>query len=191
LISFSKKIYKPLTPFVASFEKKGKTHHFEHKVKTSLIDHVVIIGAHRVGSPIVKYLHNNQIPFVAMDFNPTVVRDLVDQGIHAIYGDIGDPEIVESLQLELAKLVICTASDLSDNELLLNLTKERNKKAKVVLRATDSEHARILKELGADYVLLPEKVSGDYIVYQIRHYWPDVHFKDGINFTNKSVSSIA
>ncbi len=60
----------------------------------------------------------------------------------------------------------------------------------VVLRATDSEHAHALKLMGADYVLLPEKVSGDYIVNQIKHYWPDVKFNDGISFTNKAVSSI-
>jgi trk system potassium uptake protein TrkA len=125
-----------------------------------------------------------------MDFNPTIVRDLVNQGVYAVYGDIGDPEIIEALQLESARLVICTASDLLDNELLLNLVREKNKEAKVVLRATDTEHAQILKKLGADYVILPEKVSGDYIVHQIKHYWPDVHFKDGINFGNKAVSSI-
>ena len=190
LISFSKRIYKPLSPLVALFERKGNAHYFEHKVKNALADHIIVIGAHRVGTPIINYLHTNQIPFIAMDFNPTIVRDLVNQGVYAVYGDIGDPEIIEALQLESAKLVICTASDLSDNELLLNLVKEKNKEAKVVLRALDSEHARILKSLGADYVLLPEKVSGDYIVHQIKHYWPDVNFKDGINFGNRAVSSI-
>lgn len=190
LISFSKKLFGRLSKFVSLFEKKGKAHYFERKVKNSLSDHIIVIGAHRVGSPIIKYLRDNGIPFIVMDFNPTIVRDLVNQEINAIYGDIGDPEIAESLHLESAKLVICTASDLSDNELLLNLVKSQNKDAKIVLRATDSEHARILKDLGADYVLLPEKVSGDYIVHQIKHYWPDINFKDGIDFGNSAVSSI-
>ena len=58
-----------------------------------------------------------------MDFNPTIVQDLTSQGINAVYGDLGDPEIVEYLQIENSKLVINTASDFSDNELLLNLVK--------------------------------------------------------------------
>lgn len=190
LISFSRKIYHPLIPFISLFEQKGKGHYFEHKMKNTLVDHIIVIGAHRVGSPIINYLHANQVPFVAMDFNPTIVRDLVNQGIYAVYGDISDPEIIESLCLEDAMLIICTASDLSDNKLLLNIVKEKNKKAKVVLRALDSDHARILKELGADYVILPEKVSGDYIVQQIRQNWPNVHFKDGIEIHNKAISSI-
>jgi Kef-type K+ transport system membrane component KefB len=189
-ISFSQQVYKPLIPFVSLFEKKGKAHYFEHNAKNLLSGHIIVVGAHRVGTPIIKYLHENNIPFVAMDFNPSIVRDLVSQGIYAVYGDIGDPEIVEALQLETAKLVICTASDFADNQLLLNTVRAQNSEAKVVLRATDNHHAHILKEIGADYVILPEKVSGDYIVHQIKHYWPNVQFKDGLRLSNHSVSTI-
>lgn len=189
LISVSKKIYRPLIPFLSFFERKGKSHYIENKIDSSISDHIIVVGAHRVGTPIISHLQANSIPFIAMDFNPTIVRELNNQGINALYGDVGDPEIVEALHLESAKLVICTASDLTDNELLLNLVKEKNPNAKVVLRATDSEHAKILKALGADYVILPEKVSGDYIVHQIKHYWPNVHFKDGL-MPNKSISSL-
>lgn len=190
LISFSKNIYRVTSPFVALFEKKGKGHYFEHKLEKELTEHIIVIGAHRVGTPIITYLHQNNIPFIVMDFNPTIISDLINKDIYAVYGDIGDPEVVESLHLESAKLVICTASDLSDNQLLLSLVREHNTKAKVILRATDASHAKTLKELGADYVILPEKVSGDYIVHQIKHYWPDLNFKDGIIFGNKAVSSI-
>ena len=190
LISFSKNIYRVTSPFVALVEKKGKGHYFEHKLEKELTEHIIVIGAHRVGSPIITYLHQNNIPFIVMDFNPTIISDLINKDIYAVYGDIGDPEVVESLYLESAKLVICTASDLSDNQLLLSLVREHSTKAKVILRATDAAHARTLKELGADYVILPEKVSGDYIVHQIKHYWPDLNFKDGITFGNKAVSSI-
>ncbi len=178
LISKAKVLYKFLAPLISKIEKKGKSHFFERSVKNTLTGHVIVIGAHRVGGPIVKYLHDNEIPFIAMDFNPSIVHDLVSEGINAVYGDIGDSEIIEALQLETAKLVISTASDFSDNELLLHYVKEHNKDATVVLRAVDHRYSQMLKKLGADYVLLPEKVSGDFIVNQIRHHWPEVKFKD-------------
>lgn len=190
MISGSKKLYKYLAPLISKFEKHGKGHNFEVKASLKLTDHIIVIGTHRVGKPIVSYLQESSIPFIAMDFNPSIVRDLVASGVNAVYGDIGDPEIVESLQLESAKLVICTASDMSDNELLLKLAKEKNPKAKVVLRATDADRAHVLKSLGADYVLLPEKVSGDYIVHQLKHYWPDINFKDGLVINNRAISSL-
>ena len=141
-------------------------------------EHIVIIGAHRVGGPIVKFLKNHAIPFLVMDFNPTIVEEMRNEGIDAIYGDIGDPDILEYLQLEKAKLIICTASDIYDNEILLDECKRRGVKAKVVLRALDKTHAEVLKSMGADYILLPEKVSGDFIVSQLKHHWPDVHFSE-------------
>lgn len=188
LISRSKSLYKHLAKVILFFEKKGKAHIFEYKLTKELKDHVVVIGAHRVGAPIVKYLHDNDIPFIVMDFNPSVVRDLTAQNMNAVYGDLGDPEIVDYLQVETAKLVICTASDLADNELLLSYVKDKNKTVKVVLRATDVAHAKILKQLGAEYVILPEKVSGDFIVAQLKQYWPNIHFQD--ISVKKSVSSL-
>jgi hypothetical protein len=190
LISQTNNLYKALAPFAGLLELKSKSHYFERKAKKSLTGHIIVIGGHRVGGPIVDYLFEHEIPFVVMDFNPTIVRELSERGVNAIYGDIGDPEITEALQLESAKLVICTATDLSDNEVLLNLVKATNKNATIILRAADSEHAKILKMLGADYVLLPEKVSGDYIVQQIQNHWPDLKFKETKAQKIKSISSI-
>ncbi len=189
LISKSKLLYKRFSGLMIFFETKGSSHVFERKVKNQLADHVIVIGGHRVGGPIIKYLQTTDISFVVMDFNPTVVRDLTNQGVNAIYGDIGDPDIFEFLHVDKAKLVICTAVDLADNELLLNYIKETSATTKIVLRATDAVHAEILKKLGADYVILPEKVSGDYIVTQLNRTWPNVEFKD-MPINKKSVHSL-
>jgi Kef-type K+ transport system membrane component KefB len=192
ILSRSKKLYKPLSGLLTFFEtwgSKTKPHVFEHRIKNALTEHIIIIGGHRVGGPIIKYLQGSTISFVVMDFNPSVVQDLVAQGVNAIYGDIGDPEIFDYLQVERAKLIICTALDLADNELLLHYAKEKNPAVKVVLRAADIDHAKLLKQLGADYVILPEKVSGDYIVAQLKHYWPAVHFKD-LAYSPKSINSL-
>ncbi len=190
MISRAKSLYKPLTPIVLFFDTKHKAHVFEQRAKHQLNDHVIVIGGHRVGGPIINYLRNTDIPFVVMDFNPSVVRELSDKGVNALYGDIGDPDIFEFLHVDRAKLIICTATDFSDNELLLSFVKEHNPKTRVVLRATDAKHAQILKQLGADYVILPEKVSGDFIVSQLRKTWPEVEFKD-IVATKKSITSLA
>ncbi len=96
--------------------------------------------------------------------------------MNVIYGDISDPEILDNLQVEKAKLIISTATDLADNEALLVEVSRRHLKAKVVARALDEDHAKKLKTLGAEYVILPEKVSGDYLATQLKSSWPQVHF---------------
>jgi hypothetical protein len=176
MISYSKKLYKLVSPIIGFFEHKNRTHYLEPHEQQGLEDHVVVIGAHRVGGPVVNYLMREKIPFVVMDFNPHIVQQLREKGISVIYGDLGDSEILDYFQLEKAKLVISTVTDMDDNEVLLEECKRRKVKAKIVARALDNAHSDALKALGADYVILPEKVSGHFLVNQLKHNWPDIHF---------------
>lgn len=174
--SYSKKLYRLFYPFIGFFERKNHTHFLEPHEEGGFEDHVVVIGAHRVGGPVVNYLVKEKIPFVVMDFNPNIVQQLRDKGVSVIYGDLGDSDILEYFQLEKAKLIISTVTDMDDNEILLEECKRRKVKAKIVARALDNAHAEALKALGADYVILPEKVSGHFLVNQLKHNWPDIHF---------------
>lgn len=180
LISQSRKIYSFVLPFIRLIERKKGKHYVEIKNQKGLLDHVVVIGADRIGGPIVEYLTRENIPLVVMDFNPHVVKGLEEKGVNVVYGDVGDPDVIESLDLENTKLVISTAPALEDNEILLTEIRKRKSDAKVVMRAEDKNHAEILKKLGADYVILPEKVSGAYLVTQIKNHWPKVVFS-GLN----------
>ena len=180
LISQARKLYSFLLPVIRLIERKKGSHYVEIKNQAGLLEHVVVIGADRIGRPIVEYLTREKIPLVVMDFNPHVVKELEEKGINVIYGDVGDPEVIESLDLENTKLVISTAPAIDDNEILLTEIRKRKSDAKIVMRAEDRHHAEVLKDLGADYVILPEKVSGAYLVNQIKSHWPKVIFT-GLN----------
>lgn len=176
LISYSRKIYKFISPLVGFFEHKTKTHFMEAKTPDGLNEHVVIIGGHRIGRPLVSYLVQEKIPFIVMDFNPHIVEDLKQKNINVVYGDIGDPDMHDALHLESAKLIISTASNTDDNEFLIEECKRRKSNAKILVRAFDNEHAQALKALGADYVMQPEKVSGMFLVNQLKKHWPNIAF---------------
>lgn len=176
MISYSRKLFELFLPVLPFFEHKSRIHFLESKLEEEIDEHVIIIGAHRVGGPIVKFLMREKIPFLVMDFNPHVVEELRSKGVRVVYGDVGDGEILESLYLNKARLIISTATDMTDNEVLLEECKRRKVRAKVVVRALDHDHAEALKALGADYVILPEKVSGDFLVDQLKRNWPNVHF---------------
>jgi len=175
LISQSRKLYKHFIPLLNLIERKNKTL-IPGIEKHELGEHVVVIGAHRIGMPIVEYLTKEEIPFIVMDFNPHVVKELEEKGVNVIYGDIGDPDVLDALDLENTRLVISTATALEDNEMLLAEIRERKLDIKTVIRAEDKDHGEILRSLGADYVILPEKVSGKYLVNQIKNHWPRIVF---------------
>lgn len=180
LIYNSRKLYKFFLPFVRLIERSGKYHIFEERKESGVGDHVIIVGAHRIGKPVAEYLKRENIPFVIMDFNPHIVKELDQEGMNVVYGDIGDPEVLESLHFENTRLVISTAPSLEDNEILISEIKRRKSDAKIVVRAEDKEHGEVLKKLGAHYIVLPERVSGAFLVNQIKRHWPKIVFT-GLN----------
>jgi hypothetical protein len=175
MVSQSKRIYLLLMPLIKFFESK-KSHFMEQELVEELNDHIIVIGAHRVGEPVINFLRKQKIPFLVVDFNPHTVGQLREQGINVVFGDISDPEIIDNIKLEKAKLVISTIITMPDNEMLLEEFHRRKIQAKIVVRATDNIHAKALKDLGADYVILPETVSSHFLVTQLKTHWPNIHF---------------
>lgn len=177
MIAYSRQIYKKVSPFMGFFERKALTHQTESREKSlTLEDHVILIGAHRIGGEIVRFFRREGVPVLVLDFNPQTIQRLVENNVHALYGDIGDPEILEFLNLEKSKLVISTAQNLDDNLILLSEIKRRRVGAVVVVRAATAAEAENLYKAGADYVILPEVVSGDFITQILKNHWPSLAF---------------
>lgn len=176
LINRSESIYGFMKPFVARFQSREAVDMLPDTVLPELSKHVVVIGADRVGKAVIEYLKKANIETLVLDYNPTTVRRLRDQGYHTLYGDISDPEIIENLQLETAHLVISTASGMRDSLALLDACRIKKVKAQVVVRTVDADQEQTLKEAGADYVIFPERVSGDFLVSKLEDEWPNLHF---------------
>lgn len=174
LIAASRGVYKRLGGLASFFEQKRYIHRVEMNKKENVFqDHVVVVGAHRMGGEIVKFLSREKMPFLVLDFNPRVIANLVNEKIEAIYGDIGDPEIIEFLNLDRAKFVISTAPNLEDNLILVGEIRRRELPCLVVVRASSAREARLLYKKGADFVVLPEMISGEYLVELLRGHWND------------------
>ncbi len=82
------------------------------------------------------------------------------------------------LNLDKAKLVISTATDINDNKILLSELKRMKSHSKVVIRVMDEEDIEDIKKRGADYCLLPEDISADVLVEQLKESWPQIHFRN-------------
>lgn len=177
MISSSKPIYKVVSPFVGFFvrSKLNKSEEIpeEHH---ELEDHVVIVGAHRMGGQLVEYLQKEEINHVVVDFNPQLIKNLIDKGYRALFGDISDPEIMDILALEKAKMIISTSQDLEDNLHLLDEAKHKKIRAIMIIRATTVTEAIRLYKAGADYVILPEIISGAVLTDVLKSHLSDKEY---------------
>ncbi|TSC86856.1 MAG: sodium/hydrogen exchanger [Microgenomates group bacterium Gr01-1014_7] len=185
MITNSNRLYKRLGPVLGFFERKSK--HFAgdwvnqnmeaHDVK----GHVIVIGARKVGGEIVKLLKKEKIAQIVLDFNPHQVEALLAEKIPVVYGDMGDPEVLDGLNLNNARMVISTSASLDDNLLLLEELKSRHINIPVIVRAETPDDAQSLYKKGADFVIIPEILAGDFLVEKLKD-----HMEDGDFFKDRS-----
>src|SRR3989339_616412 len=79
------------------------------------------------------------------------------------YGDMSDPEIYDRAQLKTAKIVISTVPDINSNQLLLQETKRRGLSVPIYVTADTWQDTENLYSAGADYVVFPHYLSGEYM----------------------------
>lgn len=163
MISESGKLYKFVSFAVAFFERR-KHPILQKEEEEKLLDHVVVIGSHRVGGEIVRFLKREKQSLVVLDFNPHQVEVLLAQEIPVIYGDMSDPEVLDLLNLSEAKMIISTSPDLEGNKTLLEDLKLRHIDKPVIVRGETVKDAQSLYKQGADFVIIPEVMAGDMLL---------------------------
>ena len=112
---------------------------------------------------------------IVVDFNPKVIKGLIKKKTACLYGDIGDLEVLERLDLKNASMIISTVPTKQDNLLLIEKTKEANKNAITFVTANQLEEALELYDAGADYVILPHFLGGEHLSLLIEKFSGDVN----------------
>lgn len=179
MISKSAYLYKYVKSLIAVFERKIPHRLVQETSHYDLKDHVIVIGSHQVGESLVKYFQKEATPQVVLDFNPYQVERLLLAKIPVVFGDMGDPEVLEVLNLNEAKLIISTVPNLTDNKLLIEEVKDRKLNIPVIVRSDSIKEAKALYRFGATFVYIPDIVSGDFLVEMLKSHLEDrEYFQD-------------
>ena len=163
MILYSNKLYEFLKPLLQVLDfRKGIAERHLHT--PSLKNHIILVGAHRLGHHIVSSLIKQKRSFVVVDFNPEVVEEYIGQGVLAVCGDIADGYIQEQINLPYAKTIISTVPDLNDNIALLEAVKKatagKHHRPKLIFIAQDEEETKFLYNKDIDYVISPHFMGG-------------------------------
>ncbi|MFC1696983.1 cation:proton antiporter [Nanoarchaeota archaeon] len=171
-VKYYDNMYRRLSKFLAIFGRRGSSTELEY-IPDKLDHDVILIGYDRIGYSIYKTFEKMGKSFLVVDFNPDIVRKLAKKKVPCIYGDISDLEILHRLNLKKAELIVSTAPDLVENKLLIKLTREVNKKARIFVTANQLEDAMELYKYGADYVILPHFLGGERVATIIEDFPKD------------------
>ena len=158
MIMYSDPIYAKISKYLRIFEKK-KTR--EKAPKQGYYDYV-LLGENRVGFSIMKSFIKSRKKYVVIDYNPDRVKRLKSKGISCIYGDASDSEFLDDLNITKSKLVVSTIPEIETNIMLLQKIRERSNNSIVIVTARQISDTFKLYDAGADYVIMPHFLGGEY-----------------------------
>lgn len=137
-----------------------------------LQDHFIICGYGQVGRTVVDQLQRLEIPFVLIETNEGLYRELLNEGTPVIQGDAKRHDVLLKAGLKRAR-GICTVIDNDADNLYITVTaRSLNPKIKIITRAGQQRYADALRSSGADEVIIPEYEGGLMTGRMIHKYYP-------------------
>ncbi len=124
---------------------------------------IILCGYNRIGYSIAQGLEDSKKRLLIIDYNPEVINHVIKEGYHCVYGDVTDEEVVERMNLKECTMVISTVPALSDNIFLIRKVRSQNRKAHIIVTASEVDEALRLYKEGADYVILPHFLGGEHV----------------------------
>lgn len=139
-------------------------------VISKLKNHYIICGYGQVGRTVVDELIKLNLPFVLIELNESIAKELIKEGLNVIHGDARRRSVLISAGIKRAKF-ICTLIDNDADNLYITITaKMLNPNIKVISRAGNLRYAEAMKGAGANEVIVPEYEGGLVVGRMIARY---------------------
>ena len=130
----------------------------------SLSDHVVIVGAGRVGEHILTLLDQLDVPLLVMESDARRASEFDRLGVPTLYGDAANSEIITHAGLERARVLVVTLPDEAATEMVVTSARAIAPNLPIVARAPTRAGRRRLCDMGAGAVVPPQLEGGLEIV---------------------------
>ncbi len=124
---------------------------------------IILFGYNRIGFSLAKAFNKASKSFLVVDYNPNTISSLTKKGIHCIYGDADDPDLLEEIPIQNAKIIISTIPHVEVNLMLASIL--RGKNIIFIPTSHNIEDTKALYKSGADYVIMPHFLGGDYMAH--------------------------
>lgn len=116
-----------------------------------------IIGCGRFGQALVESLSSENVELLLIDSNEDRVNLFADVVTRVVQGDATNPAVLKEAGFdECDEIVVCIAGDMEGSILATVNAKELGVKT-VISRAVSEVHRKVLKRIGADIVIYPDR----------------------------------
>ncbi len=125
----------------------------EFKGISDLNGHVVIAGFGRVGRMVAYMLAQEQIDFIAVDSNASLVKKARSQGFPIYHGDLTQEDTLKAVGMDRAGSVVLSMSDKTatrnTTRMICKEYKQHLKNLHIIARVEDYKHGDFIKRCGA------------------------------------------
>lgn len=157
LIRYSGKLTETFCNLRPAEDDHTKIQDLEHEAE-GLEQHVILCGYGRIGQNLGRLLEHEGFPYVALDLDPTVVREAHEAGEPVHFGDASRNEILDAAGIGRAGVVVLTFEDYPTAMQILHHLQHIAPGLPVLVRTKDDTHLEELEAAGATEVM-PEAVE--------------------------------
>ncbi|HID28437.1 MAG TPA: potassium transporter KefC, partial [Desulfobacterales bacterium] len=140
------------TPALAYFAYRlAKAQHAKRSKDADVPDAapIVVAGFGRVGHRIGEILSLAKMPFVALDYDASIVEKERENGYPVFFGDVCKPELLKAAGASSAKVIIVTLNNPDTTEKVVSTLRELYPKIDIFVRGHSLDECRELRRLGA------------------------------------------
>lgn len=126
-----------------------------------------ILGLGKFGQSVAETLHNMGHNILVVDNCEENLNHISPKITHAILGDVTDEALIKSLDIKSFDAAIVAIGDNIQSSVLSTLLLKEAGAKYILAKAQNELHATVLKKVGADKIILPEKDMGIRVAYNL------------------------
>jgi Kef-type K+ transport system membrane component KefB len=121
---------------------------------TELADHVLVAGYGRVGQAVSTMLEQAGVSCLALDLNPDQIAAGRAVGRRVIYGDAGEPHLLEQIGAGRAAALVVALGQPNATERVVSAARSLYPALPIIARAHDLARRDLLEQLGVQEVMM-------------------------------------
>ncbi|MGI6550205.1 MAG: potassium channel family protein [Syntrophomonadales bacterium] len=141
----------------------------------------VVIGLGRFGSSVAQTLFSMGYDVMAIDLDEELIDQMKDKVTYGVTADALEERVLESLGVRNFDVAIVAIGNDIQASILITLTLKELGVKRVVAKAINERHGRVLEKLGADKIVYPERDMGE----RVAHYLVSANLLDYIEISDK------
>lgn len=127
----------------------------------------MIIGCGRFGSSIATTLFKLGHEVMVIDMDQERIQDISEEVTYAVQADVSDENVLKELGIGNFDVVVVSISSNYQASIMATLLAKEAGVKKVVAKAHDQLHGKVLVKIGADKIIYPERDMGVRVAHNL------------------------